>query len=191
MNKASGYNNDLNLKATELRLALPGSDEPEQPTSTCTSVTSKKRSSHDLDNNLSPPPSKAQVVGWPPIQSYRKKNNSQPKESGNKSRSGSSGSSGSGLFVKVNMDGAPFLRKIDLKAYESYGELLQVLEGMFKVKIGQYLETEGYSQSDYTPSYEDKDGDWMLIGDVPWEMFVLSCKRLRIIKTSEAKGFCM
>ena len=21
---------------------------------------------------------------------------------------------------------------------------------------------------DYVPSYEDKDGDWMLVGDVPW-----------------------
>ena len=23
--------------------------------------------------------------------------------------------------------------------------------------------------SDYVPTYEDKDGDWMLVGDVPWE----------------------
>lgn len=23
--------------------------------------------------------------------------------------------------------------------------------------------------SEYVPSYEDKDGDWMLVGDVPWE----------------------
>ncbi|MED6189732.1 Iaa19p [Stylosanthes scabra] len=39
------------------------------------------------------------------------------------------------------------------------------------------------------PIYEDKDGDWMLVGDVPWEMFIESCKRLRIMKRSEAKGF--
>ena len=25
------------------------------------------------------------------------------------------------------------------------------------------------SGSDYVPTYEDKDGDWMLVGDVPWE----------------------
>ena len=24
------------------------------------------------------------------------------------------------------------------------------------------------SSWDYVPSYEDKDGDWMLVGDVPW-----------------------
>uniref|UniRef100_A0A453JRG6 Auxin-responsive protein n=1 Tax=Aegilops tauschii subsp. strangulata TaxID=200361 RepID=A0A453JRG6_AEGTS len=42
--------------------------------------------------------------------------------------------------------------------------------------------------SEYVPTYEDKDGDWMLVGDVPWEMFVESCKRLRIMKGSEAIG---
>ena len=51
-----------------------------------------------------------------------------------------------------------------------------------------YSEREGYNGSDYAPTYEDKDGDWMLVGDVPWEMFVTSCKRLRIMKGSEAKG---
>lgn len=25
------------------------------------------------------------------------------------------------------------------------------------------------NSSEYVPSYEDKDGDWMLVGDVPWE----------------------
>lgn len=25
------------------------------------------------------------------------------------------------------------------------------------------------SNSEYVPIYEDKDGDWMLAGDVPWE----------------------
>lgn len=23
--------------------------------------------------------------------------------------------------------------------------------------------------SDYVPTYEDKDGDWMMVGDVPWK----------------------
>lgn len=23
--------------------------------------------------------------------------------------------------------------------------------------------------TDYVPTYEDKEGDWMLVGDVPWE----------------------
>ncbi|RID71649.1 hypothetical protein BRARA_C03574 [Brassica rapa] len=42
---------------------------------------------------------------------------------------------------------------------------------------------------EYVTIYEDKDGDWMLAGDVPWGMFIESCKRLRIMKRSDATGF--
>ncbi|KAK4351681.1 hypothetical protein RND71_030994 [Anisodus tanguticus] len=60
----------------------------------------------------------------------------------------------------------------------------------FLVESGVYLEKEGYttSGSDYVLTYEDKDGDWMLVGDVPLDMFISSCKRHRIMKGSEAKG---
>ncbi|CAN4093667.1 unnamed protein product [Withania somnifera] len=92
------------------------------------------------------------------------------------------------MYLKVSMDGAPYLRKIDLKVYKSYPDLLKALQNMFKCTIGLYSEREGYSGSDYAPTYEDKDGDWMLVGDVPWEMFINSCRRLRIMKGSEAKG---
>jgi auxin-responsive protein IAA len=34
---------------------------------------------------------------------------------------------------------------------------------------GEYSEREGYNGSEHVPTYEDKDGDWMLVGDVPWE----------------------
>uniref|UniRef100_A0A0E0A934 Auxin-responsive protein n=1 Tax=Oryza glumipatula TaxID=40148 RepID=A0A0E0A934_9ORYZ len=37
-------------------------------------------------------------------------------------------------------------------------------------------------------TYEDKDEDWMLVGDVPWRMFTDSCRRLRIMKGSDAVG---
>ncbi|KAI7978836.1 Auxin-induced protein 22D [Camellia lanceoleosa] len=124
------------------------------------------------------PPSKAQVVGWPPVRSYRKNCFQQKKSEGD----------GSGMYVKVSMDGAPYLRKIDLKIYQSYQELLKALENMFMCTIGGYTEREGYNGSEYEPTYEDKDGDWMLVGDVPWEMFITSCKRLRVMKGSEAKG---
>lgn len=42
---------------------------------------------------------------------------------------GSSGSSAA--FVKVCMDGAPYLRKVDLKMYQSYQELSDALAKMF------------------------------------------------------------
>jgi auxin-responsive protein IAA len=31
--------------------------------------------------------------------------------------------------------------------------------------IGEYCEREGYKGSGFVPTYEDKDGDWMLVGD--------------------------
>ena len=34
-------------------------------------------------------------------------------------------------FVKVSMDGAPYLRKVDLKMYRSYQELSMGLQKMF------------------------------------------------------------
>lgn len=47
---------------------------------------------------------------------------------------------GSGcLYVKVSMDGAPYLRKVDLKTYGSYTELSSALEKMFSCfTIGKF-----------------------------------------------------
>ena len=42
----------------------------------------------------------------------------------------------SGMYVKVSLDGAPYLRKIDLKLYQGYQQLLDALEDMFNFKIG-------------------------------------------------------
>ncbi|KAG9451714.1 hypothetical protein H6P81_004618 [Aristolochia fimbriata] len=144
-----------------------------------------------------PPASKAQVVGWPPVRSFRKnilvKNSS---EEGEKAIN----SGGGAAFVKVSMDGAPYLRKVDLKMYKTYQDLSNALEKMFSSFTmgsqgmnGRDFMNESklkdlLNGSDYVPTYEDKDGDWMLVGDVPWDMFVESCKRLRIMKGSEAIG---
>jgi len=192
MESKVAYQNELNLKATELRLGLPGTDieSEEQALSSArnnkrplpdnTNECGLKGSSDDAQHSdhETAPPAKAQIVGWPPIRSYRK-NNLQPKKTE---------AEASGIYVKVSMDGAPYLRKIDLRVYEGYPELLKALENMFKFTIGEYSEREGYKGSEFAPTYEDKDGDWMLVGDVPWDMFMSSCKRLRIMKGSEARG---
>jgi hypothetical protein len=34
-------------------------------------------------------------------------------------------------FVKVSMDGTPYLRKVDVAAYDDYGELVEALNEMF------------------------------------------------------------
>ncbi|KDP40274.1 hypothetical protein JCGZ_02272 [Jatropha curcas] len=221
-----GERADLNFKETELCLGLPGGGKTEVETPKATgkrgfaeTVDLKlnlqaKDGVMDLNENIknaskdknhlptstikdpAKPPAKAQVVGWPPVRSYRKnimanqKNNS---DEGEKSLSAA--------FVKVCMDGAPYLRKVDLKMYKSYQELSDALAKMFSsFTMGNYgaqgmIDFMNESKlmdllnsSEYVPTYEDKDGDWMLVGDVPWEMFVDSCKRLRIMKGSEAIG---
>ncbi|EEC75792.1 hypothetical protein OsI_12721 [Oryza sativa Indica Group] len=125
---------------------------------------------------------RAQVVGWPPVRSFRKNVLAEKCKAA--------------ALVKVSMDGAPYLRKIDVAMYKSYPELSMAFQNMFtsftigKCGSHQQLKESNKLRDDleYVPTYEDKDGDWMLVGDVPWEMFVESCKRLRIMKGSEAIG---
>lgn len=152
------------------------------------------------NNSSAPPAAKAQVVGWPPIRSYRKNTLATT----SKNNDEVDGKPGPGtLFVKVSMDGAPYLRKVDLRMYSTYQELSSALEKMFSCfTIGQWGShgTPGKDMlsesklrdmlhgSDCVLTYEDKDGDWMLVGDVPWEMFIESCKRLKIMKSSDAIG---
>lgn len=109
------------------------------------------------------------------------------------------------LFVKVNMDGTAIGRKVDLSAHNCYETLARTLEDMFSRSNrtantrssmeghNLMVEAGGSSKllvgsSEYVLTYEDKEGDWMLVGDVPWRMFVSSVKRLRIMRTSEANG---
>ncbi|KAA8521805.1 hypothetical protein F0562_012478 [Nyssa sinensis] len=96
------------------------------------------------------------------------------------------GNLGSGCqYVKVSMDAAPYLRKVDIKNYCSYVELSAALETMFRCFTFGLCNSHGVAgqegerklkdlldSSEYVLTYEDKDGDWMLVGDVPWEMFI-------------------
>ncbi|XP_047959029.1 auxin-responsive protein IAA17-like [Salvia hispanica] len=130
---------------------------------------------HDEVSISTPPPTKAQVVGWPPVRSYRKNMMKSCK------------------YVKVAVDGAPYLRKVDLEIYSSYKQLLAALEEMFTcLTICNVMNERKIIDStngiEYVPTYEDRDGDWMLVGDVPWNMFVETCKRVRLMKSSEAIG---
>ncbi|XP_019180060.1 PREDICTED: auxin-responsive protein IAA14-like [Ipomoea nil] len=213
----------LNLKETELCLGLPGGSGGGNENESM-KTTGKRGFSETVDLKLNlqsdgscldlsetkmqappepnkdpiKPPAKAQVVGWPPVRSYRKNVMAHHQKSNN----GEEGDQKSGNnFVKVSMDGAPYLRKVDLKVYNTYNQLSDALANMFSSFTTGNYGAQGMidfmnerklmdllNSSEYVPTYEDKDGDWMLVGDVPWEMFVDSCKRLRIIKGSEAIG---
>ncbi|KAL6573108.1 hypothetical protein OROHE_002584 [Orobanche hederae] len=159
--------------------------------------------SHKINgsNTTSPLAAKAQVVGWPPIRSYRKNTLATTTSKNNDEVDGKPGPGA--LFVKVSMDGAPYLRKVDFRSYATYQELSSALEKMFSCfTIGQCGPQGSPSRemmsesrlrdlphgSEYVLTFEDKDGDWMLVGDVPWEMFISSCKRLKIMKGSDAIG---
>uniref|UniRef100_A0A803Q134 Auxin-responsive protein n=1 Tax=Cannabis sativa TaxID=3483 RepID=A0A803Q134_CANSA len=177
---------------------------PTTTSSATTTTTTSPNKDKNLSKDLTKPPAKAQVVGWPPVRSYRKnimaqKSSTVQQEKSDHQKTSISG--GGGGAAAPNNSGSGAFVKVDLKMYESYQELSDALAKMFSsFTMGNYG-AEGMidfmnerklmdllNSSEYVPSYEDKDGDWMLVGDVPWEMFVDSCKRLRIMKGSEAIG---
>ncbi|CAN6177674.1 unnamed protein product [Urochloa humidicola] len=162
----------LDYDDTALTLALPGSSSSD-PSAAATAA-DRKRAHADHDK---PPSPKARAVGWPPVRaSYR--------------RNAARGDEASCRLVKVAVDGAPYLRKVDLAAHDGYADLLSALRGMFASCLsagavaGRLVDAA--TGAEYVPTYEDKDGDWMLVGDVPFKMFVDSCKRIRLMKSSEA-----
>uniref|UniRef100_A0A0E0BZI0 Auxin-responsive protein n=1 Tax=Oryza meridionalis TaxID=40149 RepID=A0A0E0BZI0_9ORYZ len=227
---AAARADDVDLKGTELRLGLPGSQSPDRrpaATAAATATTlellpakgakrvfpdeaaltppaaagkgkaaaaaareGEEVEAEEEDKKVAAPPqpaAKAQVVGWPPIRSYRKNTMATNQIKSNKEDVDAKQGQGF-LYVKVSMDGAPYLRKVDLKTYKNYKDMSLGLEKMF---IGFSTGKEGaenQKDGEYVLTYEDKDGDWMLVGDVPWEMFTDSCRRLRIMKGSDAIG---
>ncbi|XP_048428293.1 auxin-responsive protein IAA31 isoform X2 [Pyrus x bretschneideri] len=43
-------------------------------------------------------------------------------------------------------------------------------------------ENHVHSDKYHVLTYQDQDGDWMLVGDVPWEIFLTTVKRLKITR---------
>lgn len=62
-------------------------------------------------------------MGWPPLRSYRMNSIKIRKMESEDN---------TGIYVKVGMDGAPYLRKVDLRVYKGYKELMEALNDMFK-----------------------------------------------------------
>ncbi|KAL2508616.1 Auxin-responsive protein IAA14 [Forsythia ovata] len=138
----------INLKETELCLGLPGAGGVENEY--INKITGKrgfsetvdlklnlqsndsslhfKENNINLSNNEDPvkPPSKAQVVGWPPVKSFRKNIIAHKRKNEESEKACSSAA-----FVKVSIDGVPYLRKVDLKTQNSYQQLSHALVKMF------------------------------------------------------------
>ncbi|XP_047095572.1 auxin-responsive protein IAA20-like [Lolium rigidum] len=105
---------------------------------------------------------KRKLVGWPPVRSARRRGH-----------------------VKVSMEGVPIGRKLDLSLHGSYHQLLRTLRLMFPTSSSHQSPSickhRRRGRGPYAVTYEDGDGDWLLVGDVPWEDFARSAKRLRIL----------
>ncbi|KQK04925.1 auxin-responsive protein IAA19 [Brachypodium distachyon] len=148
-----------------------------------------------------PPAAKAQVVGWPPVRNYRK--NTLAASATKTKAEGEGRSEAECCYVKVSMDGAPYLRKVDLKTYSSYENLSLELEKMFtcfitgkssscktstRDRLTDGSRADALQDQEYVLTYEDKDADWMLVGDLPWDLFTTTCRKLRIMRGSDAAG---
>jgi auxin-responsive protein IAA len=196
----------LSKKRGFLDTSLPVIKEPSQPC--CNNITEKKNTAVQKRVAQSP------VVGWPPIRSFRKniasssslKPTQEDVITANKAPSQNQTElTRKGLFVKINMDGVPIGRKVDLKAYDSYTNLASAVDKLFRDLLAAQKEScYGGSKSkqedakaitglldgsgEYTLVYEDNEGDRMLVGDDPWHMFVSTVKRLRVLKSSDVSA---
>ncbi|CAN6208556.1 unnamed protein product [Urochloa humidicola] len=119
------------------------------------------------------------LVGWPPVKCLHRRS-----------------CGGGGGYVKVKMEGVAIGRKVDVSLHASYEDLLRTLAGMFPpsadtsgaggvvaeaAAAGTQQQERGRGHQPYVVTYEDGDGDWLLVGDVPWEAFAKSVKRLKIL----------
>lgn len=100
----------LGLEITELRLGLPGSGDSEKKRVFSGGDGGGGGKNRNMD----------MVVGWPPVCLYRKNNISM-----------SDHVSKGKMYVKVSMDGAPILRKVDLSCFKGYEELGMAFEKLF------------------------------------------------------------
>uniref|UniRef100_A0A0D9Y6Z9 Auxin-responsive protein n=1 Tax=Oryza glumipatula TaxID=40148 RepID=A0A0D9Y6Z9_9ORYZ len=164
--------------STDLRLGLSLS------TSSSSSLLQAAAAAAAADDSIPSTPRNSQVhADWPPIKPFLR--------SALQKASAAGGGGGARrrrtLFVKVYMEGVPIGRKLDLLLLDGYDSLLIKLCHMFKTPITYADVMECHQQvpgqkAAHVLTYEDQDGDWMMVGDVPWELFLSSVKKLRIAR---------
>uniref|UniRef100_A0ACD5U1B2 Uncharacterized protein n=1 Tax=Avena sativa TaxID=4498 RepID=A0ACD5U1B2_AVESA len=148
------------------------------------------------------------VVGWPPVRSFRRNLTNGTSSKQSPERQNDEAPDKAKLIckkrplVKINMDGIPIGRKVNLTAYDSYQKLSSAVEELFRgfleaqndlscAESGeQRAEEKIFSglldgTGEYALVYEDDDGDRLLVGDIPWSAFVSAAKRLRVMRRSE------
>ncbi|KAG0518876.1 hypothetical protein BDA96_09G214700 [Sorghum bicolor] len=149
------------------------------------------------------------VVGWPPVRSFRRNltnvssSKQSPDQQNDEACDKAKQTCKRSPLIKINMDGIPIGRKINLSAYNNYQKLSSAVEDLFCgfleaaqkdlacSEIGeQGAEEKIFSglldgTGEYTLIFEDSEGGRTLVGDLPWNVFVSTAKRLRVMKSSE------
>ncbi|XP_059294911.1 auxin-responsive protein IAA29-like [Lycium ferocissimum] len=123
-----------------------------------------------------------QVVGWPPIDTWRKKQLQGNYHQGGwitNYRNNIVGGRNS-MYVKVKMEGVAIGREVDLSLDDSYQLLIHNLLQMFPK-----YQNRGNNSTRFAILYQDREGDWMLAGDVPRKTFVETVKRIEIKKNEK------
>lgn len=111
----------LGLDITELRLGLPGGGgggERNYKKRVFFDILGGGEVDHFSANSGGKNRNVDVAVGWPPVCSYRKRAMIK-------------------MYVKVSMDGAPFLRKIDINGFKGYSDFVRALEQLFG--LGRFL----------------------------------------------------
>ncbi|KAK8965765.1 Auxin-responsive protein IAA25 [Platanthera guangdongensis] len=152
-----------------------------------------------------PAPPSVAAVGWPPVCSFRRnmvssqagrpeaedeRKAKRAKIGEEEAFNGCDLEAKGAMFVKVNMEGYAVGRKIDLSSHVSYDSLSDSLRKLFLNFLsldGSEEYKVGTPNHDFLLLYEDNEGDRMLVGDVPWQMFVTSVKRLYIVRSPKPK----
>lgn len=136
----------LGLEITELRLGLPGVEKelvmkkrlfaevgPEAGAAEDQNSTSDEGEAEDGVR------AKTRVVGWPPVCSYRQRSCNYG-TGGVEEKKSSASMDVKKIYVKVSMDGAPFLRKVDLNAFGGYSALSVGIKELFgSLGVGMHI----------------------------------------------------
>ncbi|KAH7429773.1 hypothetical protein KP509_09G065600 [Ceratopteris richardii] len=99
--------------------------------------------------------------------------------------------------IKVSIDGVPYMRKMQLGITEGYRTLAIHLDQLFRIEKSElhsllkvmvdrktHLSLTELQNACCILTYMDDEGDWMLVGDTPWEFFIESVERLHIMRRS-------
>ncbi|CAK9139884.1 unnamed protein product [Ilex paraguariensis] len=172
---------------------IPGNNFRRSPDSSCVRMSDflKNRVRDSAKDEQS-----SSVVGWPPIRSFRKNlassSSLKPSPESEKEVSNKASNkkpiniSRKGLFVKINMDGVPIGRKVDLKPMTDMKNspllLMKFFRGLLAAQSdssadGMKNKQEGektitgllVGRGKYTLAYEYNEGDRMPVGDVLWQ----------------------